>query len=72
MDRKNGIEIAGRVLDVMNERLAEIEFPNQHKLVGFIEPPDMEKFKNRLVQGAQVIVICSSFDFSKGRIIKIE
>ncbi len=40
--------------------------------MGFISRDDEENYKNKLVHGAQVVVICSPFDFSKGRIIKIE
>lgn len=73
MDGSNGIEIAGQIVEVAGpESPVRVRLPNGHCLTGFVARDDREKFKNRLVQGAQVALICSSFDFSKGRIIKIE
>lgn len=71
MVRENGIEVNARVLGLISDHLARVELPNGHQIFGYVCREDEENFKNRLVRDAQVVINCSPFDFSKGRIKEI-
>lgn len=66
MPRQDAIEIEGRVVELLREKLFRVEFPNGHRVLGHL--PKRHSGSAGLALGAKVTVEMSPYDFSKGRI----
>ena len=63
------IRVGGQVIEVLSHRLVRVELENGHRLVGHTT-----RATSRLLEGAQpgetVVLEVSTYDLSKGRIVK--
>lgn len=67
MRSQDAIRIEGRIVKVMSDRVAEVEFRNGHRLVAFLSGRDRAR-RGTLQAGETLCVEVSPFDFTKGRI----
>ena len=63
------IRVGGRIVEVLSHRLVRVELENGHRLVGHTT-----RATSRLLEGAQpgetVVLEVSTYDLSKGRVVK--
>ena len=63
------IRVGGRVIEVLSHRLVRVELENGHRMVGHTT-----RATSRLLEGAQtgetVVLEVSTYDLSKGRVVK--
>ena len=63
------IRVGGRVIEVLSHRLVRVELENGHRMMGHTT-----RATSRLLEGAQpgeaVVLEVSTYDLSKGRVVK--
>ena len=67
MARKDVIEVEGRVVEVLPNKMFQIELPNGHRLLAHISGK-MRLHFIRILPGDKVMVEMSPYDLTKGRI----
>lgn len=67
MPRENGIEVVGRVIEVLPNTLCRVELPNGHHILAH-RSSKMRMGFVRIETGDRVTVEMSPYDMSKGRI----
>ncbi len=67
MARKDVIEVAGRVVELLPNTMFRIELPNGHRLLANISGK-MRLHFIRILPGDKVMVEVSPYDLTKGRI----
>jgi len=67
MARKDVIEVEGRVVELLPNKMFRIELPNGHRLLAHISGK-MRLHFIRILPGDKVMVEVSPYDLTKGRI----
>jgi translation initiation factor IF-1 len=67
MARKDVIEVEGRVVELLPNKMFQIELPNGHRLLAHISGK-MRLHFIRILPGDKVMVEVSPYDLTKGRI----
>jgi translation initiation factor IF-1 len=67
MARKDVIEVEGRVVELLPNKMFQIELPNGHRLLAHISGK-MRLHFIRILPGDKVMVEMSPYDLTKGRI----
>jgi translation initiation factor IF-1 len=68
MARKDVIEVAGRVVELLPNTMFRVELPNGHSLLAHVSGK-MRLHFIRILPGDKVMVEVSPYDLTKGRII---
>ena len=67
-DKEEGIEVVGRVIEVLRNTTFKVKLDNDHIVLAYISGK-MRKSNIKIVLGDKVRVEVSPYDLSKGRII---
>jgi len=67
MARKDVIEVEGRVVELLPNKMFQIELPNGHRLLAHISGK-MRLHFIRILPGDKVMVEVSPYDLTRGRI----
>ena len=67
MARCNVIEVEGKLVEQLPNRLFRAELPNGHRILAHISEKMRENF-NPILPGEKVLIQMSPYDLSKGRI----
>ncbi|MGD1085180.1 MAG: translation initiation factor IF-1 [Verrucomicrobiota bacterium] len=71
MAGKDGIEVEGRIVEVLPRTLFRVELANGHRLLGHV-PAARRPMAQALAAGDKVRLRLSPFDLSTGRILQKE
>jgi translation initiation factor IF-1 len=67
MAKEEGIEMDGKVTEVLPDRMYRVELENGHIVLAYAAGK-MSKFKIRVLEGDRVTLVLSPYDLTRGRI----
>lgn len=67
MAKQEGIEVEGRVTEVLPDQNFRVRLENDHVILAYAAGK-MSKFRIRVLAGDKVTVVLSPYDLSRGRI----